>query len=293
LIDAAPGRSDKPKGNCLQTRTLEVFDDMNLVDQLLIQGHRALFTTAYVDGELKSRRSYAELDSSYPYVLWLAQVGVEGFMEQEVARHGLKVDSTVAWTGQNADQLAAGVLKFRSTGITHVFVIDPSGLETFGWMSEAESQAYRPWYAIDTRNYPFLQASQSPAGQLPKVRGIGWVPNADLGTVPPELLTGNDRRCLSTVAPARQDMADPTNIRVAFAYCDTLEFLKEAAGSAPTLSLAAIKVGGEALGDRHAAVGTFRTQFGPGRHDGATQARDLAFDAGCRCFRYSGPLFPM
>jgi 2-polyprenyl-6-methoxyphenol hydroxylase-like FAD-dependent oxidoreductase len=98
LIDAAPVRSDKPKGNCLQTRTLEVFDDMNLVGQLLSQGHRALFTTAYVDGELKSRRSYAELDSSYPYVLWLAQVGIEEFMEREVAHHGLKVERELELT---------------------------------------------------------------------------------------------------------------------------------------------------------------------------------------------------
>ena len=35
MIDAAPVRSDTPYGNGLQTRTLEVFVDMNLVDQRL------------------------------------------------------------------------------------------------------------------------------------------------------------------------------------------------------------------------------------------------------------------
>lgn len=215
-------------------------------------------------------------------------------LEPALDRHGLKIDEAVAWTADNSQQLAAGVLKFRAAGITHVFVLDPGGLETFAWMTEAEAQGFRPKYAIDTRNYPFLQAGQAPPGQLVNARGIGWLPAADLGVPPPGELSAADRRCLSTVAKAGQDMGDATNVRVAFAYCDTLEFLKAAAGdSAVELSMASVQRGGEALGTHFTPTGTFAVQFGPGRHDGAAMARDLVYDASCGCFRYSGTPFPL
>ena len=219
---------------------------------------------------------------------------LEAGLRAALARHGLKIDDSVGWSGRDSSQLAAGVLKFRSTSITHVFVLDPGGLETFAWMTEAEGQAFRPKYAIDTRNYPFLQAGQSPPGQLANARGIGWVPAADVGVQPVEELTAAERRCLGVVAKSGQNMSDATNVRVAFAYCETLEFLKTAAGDGSAeLTLASVQRGGEALGDRFVPMGTFRTRFGPGRHDGASGARDMAYDTGCDCFRYSGPVFPL
>jgi NADPH-dependent dioxygenase len=102
LIDRATVRSDRPKGNCLQTRTLEVFDDMGMVEAMVESGHRAHYTCAYLNGEQRSKRSYDELDSSYPYVLWLAQVGVEQFMEGLVARHGVKVERGIELRGFEA-----------------------------------------------------------------------------------------------------------------------------------------------------------------------------------------------
>ena len=213
-------------------------------------------------------------------------------LKPALAKHGLRLDGTVAWTAQNADALFAGVLQFKTAGITHVFVLDPGGLETFGWMAAAESQNYRPKYALDTRNYPVLQAGQSPAAQLANARGIGWIPSADVGVQPAAELTPADRRCLGIVAKANQDMSDPTNVRVALAYCDALEFLKQAAGDANSvLSLLSIKTGGEGLGPRYTPTGTFSATFGPKRHDGASAARDLVFDTACTCFKYTGPVF--
>jgi ABC-type branched-subunit amino acid transport system substrate-binding protein len=217
---------------------------------------------------------------------------VDQALRPALARHGLKLDATVAWTPQGADAFASGVLRFQAAQITHVFVLDPGGLETFGWMAEAESQGFRPKYALDTRNYPFLQQGQSPPAQLANARGIGWVPAADVGVQPDAELTPAERRCLGVVAKAGQDMQDATNVRVAFAYCNTLEFLKAAAGDASTdLSFASVQRGGEGLGDRFTPVGTFAVRFGPGRHDGAIAARDFAYDTGCSCFRYTGPVF--
>ena len=217
---------------------------------------------------------------------------LEQALRPALARHGLKIDGTVAWTAQGADALAAGVLQFRAAGISHVFDLDPGGLETFGWMTAAESQSYRPKYAIDTRNYPFLQQGQSPPAQLANARGIGWIPSADVGVQPAADQSPLDRRCLGIVAKAGQDMSDATNVRVAMAYCDTLEFLKRAAGDASvSLTLATVKAGGEALGDRYIPTGTFSAFFGPHRHDGASTARDLVFDSTCTCFRYSGAPF--
>ena len=115
IIDRLAERSPKPKGNCLQTRTLEVFDDLGLVDEILARGHRALFTCAYLDGEQHSRRSYAELDSSYPYVLWLAQVGIESFMEQRLAAMGVTVDREVDLTALTAGE-ASVVVELTGSG---------------------------------------------------------------------------------------------------------------------------------------------------------------------------------
>lgn len=216
---------------------------------------------------------------------------LEQGLRPALARHGLKIDDTVAWTASNAQQLSVGVLRFKTEGVTHVFILDPSGLETFGWMTESESQTYRPKQLIDTRNYPFLQAGQSPAAQLENTRGIGWVPSADLGLQTDAERSSADKHCLAVVAKAGQNMNDATNVRVAMAFCDTFDFLKRAAGSASPLTLAAVRSGGEAMGDHFVPTGSFATRFGPGRHDGAAAARDLVFDGPCGCFRYSGPVF--
>jgi hypothetical protein len=247
---------------------------------------RRLWENGFLAAGAKVGAVYQDLPNRKPVV--------DRALAGALARYGLKIDGRVAWTPEGAQALAAGVLRFRSMGITHVFVLDPGGLETFGWMAEAEAQSYRPKYAIDTRNYPFLQQSQSPAGQLANARGIGWVPSADVGVQPDAELTAADRRCLAVVAKSGQDLNDATNVRVAMAYCDTFEFLKTAAGDASTvLSLASVRSGGEALADAFIPTGTFRTHFGPGRHDGASAARDLAFDTACTCFRYTGPVFPI
>ena len=83
-----------------------------------------------------------------------------------LAAHGMKIADEISYTVNTPDAVTAGVLRFKSEGITHVFVLDVGGIETQYFMVNAESQSFRPRYAIDTRSNPVLQESNSPARQL-------------------------------------------------------------------------------------------------------------------------------
>jgi hypothetical protein len=185
------------------------------------------------------------------------------------------------------DQQAA-VLRFRSDGITHVFSLDNV---LFLFMQNAESQGYRPRYAINSLNLPSLLLSgTAPVRQLVGALGLGWMPNVDVDAShePADALIPGRSTCNAVMQ--KRGPRYPPNKRFAilyfYVYCDMFRILAKAAtdgGLGPEQLRAAVTRASSV----HPAA-TFRNGLSPQQAAVPAGAVDIRWDPRCGCFAYSG-----
>jgi hypothetical protein len=210
-------------------------------------------------------------------------------IKPRLAAHGIQLADEFAFTppdsaagaGSLFAQANNAVLRFRAENITHVILSPSGGAIPFVFMQSAESQGYRPRYALNSLEVPAFVTQNVPVAQLTGSLGVGWLPASDLyykevvhGANPAEDL------CFAITKRNGDEVKR---------YCDGLFFLAAALQRAPEFSAAGLRAGVEALGTSYDSPWTFATRFGPGRYDGARQVRPLAFVDACSCYRYTGP----
>lgn len=206
-------------------------------------------------------------------------------VDRTLRQMGLSVTSTFEHSGDQTrmgQEMSQAVLRFRQDGVTHV--VADAGVLYF--MQAAESQSYRPRYALTSFSGPsFLQANV-PAKQLVGALGAGWVPSTDVDNVrDPGDVSGAEARCRTVMKRAGQDTANRLAMAVMLLNCDGFNFLSSAIKKGG-LSPAGIQRGAQAIGSLEPS-GTFRISFPGGRQDGASVIRDLAYRQDCRCFKYT------
>lgn len=174
------------------------------------------------------------------------------------------------------------VLKFRNDNVTRV--IEIAFLPT-GFMISAESQLYRPRYAVDSSVGPAAIAGSAPSGQLNGLIGVGWSPSSDIGSGTP--VTPAGKRCLALMTKAGQDTSNSTTASLMEQVCDAGWFLQAATDAAGHASAAGL-AGGAAFTRGYVSASSFATDMTSGRPDGLSGYRDFAYQSGCRCIQYVG-----
>jgi hypothetical protein len=210
-----------------------------------------------------------------------------------LARHGLAVDEVLVYSANNPSSLSSGLLRFQASGVTNVFILEVGGLVSTVLMSEAEGQGYRPRYALDTRNFPYLLETNAPAEQLRGALGIGWHPTYDIGPRAAAEAGPVEHACVEVMRQGGQEPRDAGMLRFAYSYCGVFSFLQTAASRIGGVQPDQLTTGAESFGDAFHPVGVFAGRFGPGRHDGTSAVRPLAYDEACGCFQYDGPVIPI
>lgn len=121
LIDKATQYFEGSRGDGLQPRTLEVFDDLGVVDEVLRQGRSLPLMRIYLDGKVADERRMAPIleptpDVPYPNAWMLGQSRTEQILRDKLAEYGVRVELDTAIVGftQNADAVTAEL----STGET-------------------------------------------------------------------------------------------------------------------------------------------------------------------------------
>jgi ABC-type branched-subunit amino acid transport system substrate-binding protein len=187
--------------------------------------------------------------------------------------------------GNTSAQQQSAVLRFKAAGIDHV-LLTPSGgaLSTFG--PAAESQRYRPRYAMTSDDTPAGAATLVPKAQLTNSVAVGWLPVGDTGAqaaIPKNAATD---RCLAIY----KGQSPGFNV---MQYCDAMFFLAAAYGAGGQATATALQTGAERLGRSYTSTNSFGPSvFGPKRYDGASQVRLATFDAAKGAYLYTGPLRP-
>jgi hypothetical protein len=197
-------------------------------------------------------------------------------------------------TGPVGAAVSSAVLKLRSDQVSHVFVFDERALLTLFFAQAADSQGYRPRYALTTQNgvQALMDGSEMPKRQLIGSMGIGWLPGID---ITPSQNTRNGpysnaprKKCLAMMEAKGVTFADANAEAIGTGICATYWFFRDAvAAGGNVLNRQGFINGVNQLGTSFLDPGNFANRFTPTQHDGVAAYRHYAYDGGCGCMKYT------
>ena len=185
--------------------------------------------------------------------------------------------------GDTGAQISNAILRLRAENVSHIVFVPTGGAVPFLFMSSADGQGYRPRYGMNSLDIPYFVADQAPARQLHGALAVGWSPASDVEREQAPAPNRSQALCYQlTNSPGGAQR-----------FCDGLFFLKTALDRAGRVDAASLQNAVESLGNGFEPTFSLADTFARGRHDGASAIRMVAFDDGCGCFRYSGPVIPI
>ena len=185
-------------------------------------------------------------------------------------------------------ETSSAVLQFRGRGVTHVLSTDGALL---GFMLAAEDQGYRPRYALSSFLTPAaLLEGTAPQRQLVGAIGAGWSPSIDVTDARDPGDTGpGETECKAILKKGGQTFEGKRLAEaVGYAFCDGIRLIVSSAVAGGGLTGPQIAAGMQSAGPRLQSAFGFGNGLGQNRFFLPGAVRDLAYDAGCRCFAYKG-----
>jgi hypothetical protein len=215
---------------------------------------------------------------------------VQHGLEPALARHGFKVDERIVVPSNDSFPAAvsSAVLRFRSAGVTNVMFAAPGGGGPYYFMATANSQGYKPRYALSTWDAPTVVQTLAPAEQLKGTVGQGFVPVLDVDAARDPGGTPATKQCADMYKAASFDTNNRLAVGQMYWACDTFFFARTGLSKAATYDPAGFEQVVDAMGATFVPAATFSSRFKPGQHDGAGTYRFLAYGDDCSCFRYVG-----
>ncbi|MGI5455108.1 FAD-dependent oxidoreductase [Streptomyces sp. CA-249302] len=94
LVDAAPGPATTSRALANHARTLETYDHMGVVDELLSRGQRVEHFTLHQNGRrlIRFDTDYSRLPTRFPFTLMVDQVITEEVLRTAAAKRGVEVE---------------------------------------------------------------------------------------------------------------------------------------------------------------------------------------------------------
>jgi hypothetical protein len=192
-----------------------------------------------------------------------------------------QIDS-VNQAGDTSSQFGSAVLQFKENNVNHVLFTPDGGDGLIFFTAAAESQNYRPRYALTTGSVP-AGMSDAPSDQSHDGMAVSWAVddllnlNAPASSFPAIPSNATRQHCAQLYGSYAAANSAP--VASFYGWCDTLAVLKLALGHAATVSVATLLSGIEGLGTMfEPADGWATTRFGRGHYDGATAVRVLLWN---------------
>ena len=188
--------------------------------------------------------------------------------------------------GNGEGEASSAALKFKSSGVTHIVACD---LPLFVLMTAAESQHYRPRYAISTFNTPalFLEGV-SPAAQLAGSVGVGWAPTLDVASARDPGSLPAAKRCAADAKKYGVSYPPQRRFAQAFLYdsCDIIGLIVASMRQVGALTGPAIRDGLGIVGGRFDLALSFASMLSPTQHGVPGAVRDISYEGTCSCYKY-------
>lgn len=197
--------------------------------------------------------------------------------------------------GPLTSDAASAELQFVSNRVDRIFVVSAEESTVLLYlMQAAESQGYRPGYALTSVAIANVLKDNVPHEQLLQAKGVGWLPTwDDTGPLTP---TAPTQSCVKTMRDQGLQPSTATDHNFMFSACDAFGLAQAAltgsrGSTAPTRWSAALDSVGTAF--RGASMLDGRTSFAQGRRDGPAAGRIFTWMPPCECFKYVGPTFAL
>ncbi len=97
IIDKKPKPTQTSNALGIQTRTLELLDDMGIIDPFLAAGNKATGAHMHANHKDFIRFSLDSIDSFYPFILMLPQNETERVLQTHLETLGLTVERSIEW----------------------------------------------------------------------------------------------------------------------------------------------------------------------------------------------------
>ncbi len=206
-------------------------------------------------------------------------------IRRELDRVGIPVAAEFELSEMSEAQSA--VLRFRQANVTHV-ITGVTGTAAL-FMTTAESQNYRPRYALQSNMNPELLLRNVPRHQLTGSIGVGNAPSLDVNNAQdPGPISNAEAQCRHIMENAGQNTRDRGAWRLMVSKCDGWRLLADAVDRG-SLSSTQLHEGVQSMKRMDSAM-TFKIEFVQGRYSGGSAVRDLVFESSCgnsACFSYA------
>ena len=103
LVDKLPAPSGNSRALGIQARTLEVFDNLGIVDQVIEWGLRIHGLNIWLGSRRMAHIAFDELDSPFPYIIDLPQAQTETILREYLATFGAQPEWGVELVGFTQD----------------------------------------------------------------------------------------------------------------------------------------------------------------------------------------------
>ncbi|HET6908380.1 MAG TPA: ABC transporter substrate-binding protein [Mycobacteriales bacterium] len=187
--------------------------------------------------------------------------------------------------------MSNAVLQMRNAGVTHIL---SSESDVLLFMTAADSQHYRPRYALTSYHAPAVQLQGTvPNSQLVGSMGVGWLPvsDVDAGHDPGPVSSG-ETSCRKLMQAAGQSTSTASAEIVEFAICDGVRLTSDAISFSKDPSSSGLHAGLAALGSGFASALTWRSGLGGSRYDVPGAVREFAFNGSAYAY-VSSTLYPL
>jgi hypothetical protein len=179
------------------------------------------------------------------------------------------------------------VLQFRTAGVTHLFGLDHL---LFIFATQAESQRYRPRYALHSSNaMGLLMEENAPQAQNVGALGVGTAPSIDVvgnaGDITPASKLCRD--IMRRGGETYNDGGLPETF--AFGLCDAIRAAVQGFAAGGGLTGESLRTGIRAIGPTFAPAVTFASGLTATSNVFPAAARDIGYRLECRCYRYLSP----
>ena len=187
--------------------------------------------------------------------------------------------------------MSNAVLQMRNAGVTHIL---SSESDVLLFMTAADSQHYRPRYALTSYHAPAVQLQGTvPNSQLAGSMGVGWLPvsDVDAGHNPGPVSAG-ETSCRKLMHAAGQGSTSASAVIVEFAICDAVRLTAGAINLSKNPTSSGLYQGISQLGTTFTSALTWRNGLAADRYDVPGAVREFAFNGNAYAY-VSAKLYPI
>ncbi len=124
IVEKNPGTTDKSKAIAVHSRTMEIFEDMGIIQNALDRGLRCEGGSIYADGDRIIHITIEDLDTPYPFILDLNQSDTEAILCEYLQSLGVDVEWQTELTNLEQNDEAVNVTMQKADGSTETISVD-------------------------------------------------------------------------------------------------------------------------------------------------------------------------